>query len=248
MTPQHHDHPRGEDASDTGPLDEAAAYGELSRVALADRPLPETLDRIAGLARRTLPELPEVSVTLVEGESAHTAAFTGEPARRLDERQYDQGFGPCLTAALSGRTIKLSVAEPDNAYRDFLELAGEAGVTHTMSLGLPVTPSTAGALNVYGSSGQEFSPEAERIAGTFASFAGIVLGSVGVDGAATEVAAQLRGALRSRAVVEQAKEVVMAERRCSSEEAFEVLTSLARLQQRKLFEVARDLVHARSAG
>lgn len=248
MTEQPTPYDGGSDPAATGPLDEATAYAQLSRVVVAERPLGETLDEIASLARRTLPQRPEVSVTLVEGESARTAAFTGEPARQLDERQYDRGFGPCLDAAVSGRTIVLTMDAPDEPYPDFRRVAGDLGVTHTMSLGLPVAAQMVGALNIYDSTGTAFSAEAERIAGTFASFAGIVLANVGVYHDAAELAAQLRAALESRAVIEQAKGIIMAGQRCTGDEAFQVLTRLAQSQERKLRDVAQDVVDQTSNG
>jgi len=53
---------------------------------------------------------------------------------------------------------------------------------------------------------------------------------------------QLREAMRSRAVIEQAKGIVMGERRCTAEEAFDVLVKLSQDSNRKLRDVARGLV------
>jgi hypothetical protein len=99
-----------------GRLDEAAAYAAPSTMPLADRPVGEVLDEMALLAKRVLPETPEVSVTLLKGDQAETAAFTGAVALELDERQYDKGFGPCLDAAVSGEKISLSMDEPNGPY------------------------------------------------------------------------------------------------------------------------------------
>jgi len=40
----------------------------------------------------------------LHGEHANTAAFAGEVAHQLDERQYEQGYGPCLDAVLVARS------------------------------------------------------------------------------------------------------------------------------------------------
>ena len=76
--------------------DEATAYASLSKLVYADRPLADTLKRVSVLATQALSETPEVSLTLVEGERAWTAATSGPVALHLDQRQYDTGNGPCL--------------------------------------------------------------------------------------------------------------------------------------------------------
>lgn len=54
--------------------------------------------------------------------------------------------------------------------------------------------------------------------------------------------AQLREALESRVVLEQAKGVMVALRGCAPEEAFESLRALARRSSRRLHDVAREVV------
>ena len=78
-------------------LDPPVAFAELSKIVLGAEPLNVTLERIAVLARATMPEVDEVSMTLLEDGKAKTAVFTGLLAIQLDERQYDTGFGPALT-------------------------------------------------------------------------------------------------------------------------------------------------------
>lgn len=56
------------------------------------------------------------------------------------------------------------------------------------------------------------------------------------------MAEQLETAMRSRAVIEQAKGILMGQRRCTAEEAFEVLVRLSQNSNRKLRDVAQALV------
>jgi GAF domain-containing protein len=223
-------------------LDEASAYAALSRIVLPGRPMQEILEEVAGLAKRVLPEAPEVSVTLMEDDRAHTAAFTGVVAIELDERQYAKGFGPCLDAAVSGSKINLTMDDPDPAYPDFCQLGQRFGVTHSLSVGIPVSTPTVGALNLYNSTGRAFSSEAGRIADTFASFAGIVLATAGLHRDLADLTAQLQSAVRSRAVIDQAKGIIMAQNRCSGEEAFQLLVRASQHRNLKLRLLAEQLV------
>lgn len=52
----------------------------------------------------------------------------------------------------------------------------------------------------------------------------------------------LRAALESRPVIEQAKGVLMARERCTPEEAFEALRRASQRENRRVRDLARDLV------
>ena len=54
--------------------------------------------------------------------------------------------------------------------------------------------------------------------------------------------AGLRAALESRATIEQAKGIVMATMHCTADEAFDLLKQQSQYENRKLREIARDLV------
>lgn len=75
-------------------LHPTAAFAELGRINLAENDLHGVLTRVAELARQTVPGADEVSVTLVRGRAAETAAYTGHLALNLDEWQYARGCWP----------------------------------------------------------------------------------------------------------------------------------------------------------
>jgi hypothetical protein len=62
------------------PADPVAALAELGRIKYSETNLDGVLDRVAGLARETLPGAREVSITLVRDRGPYTAAFTGDMA------------------------------------------------------------------------------------------------------------------------------------------------------------------------
>src|SRR4051794_6842955 len=88
-------------------MDPNEAFAELGRIRLADVNVEALLNKIAHLAKRTIAGANEVSVTLLHDGTPHTAAFTGELARELDESQYERGHGPCLDASLSTATLSV---------------------------------------------------------------------------------------------------------------------------------------------
>jgi GAF domain-containing protein len=224
----------------------AGAYRELARIVLADQPLNATLIRIAELARDAVPGADDVSVTLVQGGKARSVAFAGDSklAAALDERQYEDGFGPCLDAAASGRTIEvLDTSASHEVYPEFAALAQREGVWHTMSVGLPSLQDVTGALNIYGhGTSGPFTPEAREAAAGFAGYVAVALTNTALYHGAVEKVAQMQEAMASRAVIEQAKGILMQVQGIDADAAFELLRKASSHSNRKLRDVARAIV------
>jgi GAF domain-containing protein len=224
------------------PRDPRAAFAELSKIMLDEQPLSATLERVAELAKQTIPGAADVSVTLLQDGQVASAAFTGPLAAQLDERQYESGFGPCMDAATSGTTITIDDTAHSASYPDFSRSAARKGVRHTMSIGLPVQRQIIGALNVYGTDDTPFDEAKQELATAFASYAAVAVANAGVYASTAQLAANLQRALDSRAVIDQAKGILMARHGMSADAAFDRLSKESQLNNRKLRDIAADLV------
>jgi GAF domain-containing protein len=222
--------------------DPRAAFAELSKIMLGEQQLSQTLARVAELAKQTIPGAAEVSVTLLHDSEVATVVFTGALASQLDERQYEAGFGPCVDAALSGTTIAIEDTTDSPTYPDFARLASRQGITHTMSIGLPVQRRTIGALNVYGADHAAFDEATQELAIGFASYAAVALANADLYTSTAQLAANLQRALESRAVIDQAKGILMRDHRCSPDAAFDLLVQRSQTSNRRLREIAQEIV------
>jgi GAF domain-containing protein len=221
----------------------ASAFTELSRMLHDDQPLSTTLQRVAELARDTIPELADVSITLVNDDQPSTVVFTGPLAVDLDERQYADGYGPCTDAAASGHTITVDTSSPAGAsYPAFADLAASRGITHVLSVALPIPQRTVGALNMYSNARAPFAAASVGLAETFAGFAAVAITNAVVYRDALDLAAHLRTAMQTRAVIEQAKGIIVARNHCTTEEAFKALGQMSQRTHVKLRDVATTLV------
>ncbi|MCM0677223.1 GAF and ANTAR domain-containing protein [Micromonospora phytophila] len=229
------------------PMDPTEAFTELGRIKLGEVGLDDVLQRVAELAERVLPVPVQVSVTLVRGGIGYTAAFTGDVARDLDERQYAQGRGPCLDAAASGDVMSVPDLAADDRWPDWAERAEKAGVGSSVSIGLPVQEAVVGALNVYAPTPHAFDDDSVSVLETFAAYAAVALANAQLYDSTATLARQMQEAMANRAVIEQAKGIIMAERRCTPAEAFAVLAKVSQDSNCKLREVAQALVD-RAAG
>jgi GAF domain-containing protein len=228
--------------ADDEPLDPVEAFAEIHRIKLSETNLDGVLNHLSRLARRTIPGAAEVSVTLSRGKGAYTAAFTGDLALALDETQYQQGHGPCLDALASGDTMLIENVDTETRWPGYIPQAAAAGCHSSMSVGLPVHGSVAGALNIYATEPQAFDDDAVALAQTFAGYAAVALANAHLYDTQAALAYQMQTAMASRAVIEQAKGIIMGDRRCTAEQAFQILTKLSQDTNRKLRDVAQALV------
>ena len=228
-----------------GPQDRAGladAIAELALMAVEDSSPESRLLRVAQLAQRTLPEVQDVSVTLVERNHPKTVVFTGPLAVDLDERQYAIGFGPCLDAARSGLVISVDAADETSPYGEFASLAARAGIRQTLAVGMPVSGRSIGGLNVYRSVDGPVPDLLLEQVEAFVAVAAVTVNNVASYTRAVRETEDLRTAMDTRAVIEQAKGILIARERCSPDQAFELLTRMSQHTHTKLRDVAVQIV------
>jgi GAF domain-containing protein len=214
----------------------------LSKIMLDAQPMPETLTHVAELAKESIPGALDVSVTLMQNGKVFSVAFTGSLAVQLDERQYEAGFGPCVDAALSGKIITIEDTAASEAYSDFGRMARRKSITHTRSIGLSTSRQTVGALNVYGAGAEGFDETSKELATAFAGYAAVAVANAGVYASAVALVRNLQRALESRAAIDQAKGILMGRHGLSAEDAFDLLAEQSQHSNRKVREIAQEMV------
>ena len=115
-----------------------------------------------------------------------------------------------------------------------------------MSVPMTAQGSVVGALNFYSKSVDAFEVEAASVAEVVAAHAGLACQVGAAFYGHRDLADQLAEAMQSRAVIEQAKGVIVAFFHRDPEDAWNDLVQLSQRSNRKLREVAMELV-ARAA-
>jgi len=225
-----------------GPVDAGEAFHELGLLVLGEQSMESVLQKVAELAKSVVPGASEVSVTLVTGERASTAAFTGPLAVELDERQYERGYGPCLQAAATGEQVHVEDAATETRFGDYTTAAVQRGALSSLSTPIQLQQATSAALNIYSTAPGAFDEHSRQLAATFASYAAVALANMHLYDSTRRLAVNLEAAIASRAVIDQAKGMLMSQRRCTGEQAFELLVAASQRTNRKLRDVAQDLV------
>ncbi len=214
----------------------------LSQFFVGDTTLQHTLQKVADLACETIPASEMAGITMVVEGRPKTAIFTDEQAVDIDAAQYETGIGPCLDAFRHQRVFRVDSTERDDRWPAFSEAAGARGVKSVLSLPLLANHEGLGALNLYSTDEEAFSAEDEKVGLAFAAQAGIALANAQAYWDACQLSENLAEAMKSRATIEQAKGILMAARRCGPDEAFEMLVRASQRENRKLRDIAEQLV------
>jgi GAF domain-containing protein len=114
-------------------------------------------------------------------------------------------------------------------------------VRSTLSLPLNTEDSILGALNLYSRQTGAFDGN-DQIVSVFVAHAATSLANSHAYWAAQTLSEQLQEALESRAVIEQAKGVLIAGHRVDPDDAFEMLKVRSQHENRKLRDVATGIV------
>src|SRR4051794_4652316 len=219
---------------------------ELSRVALVDRTLTDVLTDITRIAALGIPGAESTSITLLRNDKAFTAAHYGEMALAADELQYANGSGPCMDAGRGGVLLRVDDMRIEERWPGYVSHAGDtAGVLSPLSVPLPYQGSSIGALNNYSTKPAAFAePESMQAGREVAEVIAVAVANADAHWQLGEQARNMRLAMESRAVIEQAKGVLMAQRRVDAEAAFEILRAASQRYNRKLRDIAIGIVES----
>jgi transcriptional regulator with GAF, ATPase, and Fis domain len=169
-------------------------------------------------------------------------AASEERMRVLELFEMQSAQGPCLDALGTGQAVQASAAESRRRWPAFAPRASAAGFRVLCAVPMRAHADIIGALNLFRGSDQPFSDAELEIARAMAQVATIALIQERAIRERSMRAEQLQAALRSRIVIEQAKGMLAEHLSTTIDEAFQLLNNYARDHNRRLTEVAREVV------
>jgi GAF domain-containing protein len=214
----------------------------LSQLATGKLELTDVLTRVAEYAVAAIPGADGAGLTLLEEGRADTIVASTPFVADVDAIQYGLEEGPCVTAALQGRTVRSGALDRDAQWPRFGAQVARLGVNSALSLPLFGPERVVGAMNVYAHDKDAFSDHAAQIGELFAVPAAIAVLNAQVLAQAKRLAQQLRTALTSRAVIDQALGILMSRAGSTVEEAFDRLRQRSQADNVKLRDVAQRVV------
>ena len=225
------------------------ALSALSQFLVSTSSVGDTLQRVAEITTQALPAAKMAGISMLsEKGKPTTTIFTDEESPQIDASQYESGRGPCLDAWRQQRVVRIDdMALAASEYPEFSATAQEHGVQSTLSLPLFADRAGVGALNLYAATTEGFSVEDEETGTDLAAAASNVLANASAYWEARNLGEQLIEAMKSRAEIEQAKGILMAQSPgITADDAFDLLRRASQRENMKLREVARRIVDRRS--
>lgn len=231
--------PAGEVTGTKGASDALALrLSELARNLHHEGNTHDTLARIVRAAVELIPGVEHGSISVVtDRRQVDSQVPSGDLPRRVDRLQSETGQGPCLDAVFEQQTVRINDLSRAERWPEFAPRAVEAGARAMLSFQLYVDGDSLGALNLYSSVPDAFDDESEHVGLLFASHAAIAFADV-------QKREHLLRAMETRDLIGQAKGILMERLKVSGDQAFLILAQVSQDTNRKLRDVAEQLVHS----
>ena len=217
----------------------AGLLSELSARLLGADDLGQGLDRLAAFAAGALPGVLRCSVVLIADGGPPARAASGTRGQTLDDLQYTSGLGPALDAARARTTVTVRDLTADDRWPELAECARTDGVHAMAALSLDVHRSSVGALSLFVAEPGGVGPD-------------LLLTAMAIVNQAQVLLAELRRREYrvENPAVDRAAGVIIAQRGCGVQEAYDVLQETAHRLGLDRTTVAERLIAAaaRNAG
>jgi hypothetical protein len=223
-------------------LDLARETADL--LSVANKSLSRSLNELVTLAARQVRACSGASATLWRGGEPLVMAASHPDISGLIEVERASGGGPELTALSSGATVACPDTVTERRWPGYAEAALARGVRCSVTLA-HVAGAAAVTLSLFGARPRVLDPGELPLAELLVAVGGAVIGNMSSYTDAERTALQLREAAESRALVDQAKGILMHAMGCSADQAFERMREISQQHSLKVTEVARRIIDSR---
>lgn len=230
--------PEGVDPAEEAGIALAADFAAVARDLHGQPTTDLTLHRLVELAVEMVETCEDAGVTVARGGSVTSAAATSSVVEELDAIQGATGEGPVpdgLRRVPVYRTDDLAAEPSWPAYR---EQAGRLGIRSVLSFRLFSEDAGLGALTLYSRQPAAFDDGHFATGAIFAAHASVALATA----READTARTLRRAVDSNRTIGMAMGILMATLRIDEDAAFGMLRELSSTQNRKLSDVAAEVV------
>lgn len=226
----------------------AAEDGIVSRLqdlVLETADAGEFFDELAAFCAHLLArsdEAPDCNVMVVRRKRPVIVACSTPWARRMDELQIAFGDGPCLSAMRTGTTMHVPDVSGEDRWPEYIRAVAGQGVRSILCVPLQMDGDSTAALNFYSSREYGFSGEDIDRAELFGEQSAKTL-RLELRLARLQYAKEdLEAAMKSRTGIDIAVGAIMAQNRCSQDEAMAILVKASSSRNIKLRDVAAGVI------
>ncbi|MEV0289279.1 MULTISPECIES: GAF and ANTAR domain-containing protein [unclassified Kribbella] len=219
---------------------------ELTDTLVDDFDIIDFLDRLAGRCSELL-GVTACGILLVDHHGAlNLVAASSEQARLVELSQLQNSEGPCLDTFATGEPVqRADLRDDDPRWPRFTAAAIRAGYRSVHAVPMRLRDVVLGAVNLFGDDAGPLDPDTLALARALADAASIGIVHQRAMFRQEVVTEQLQTALNSRILIEQAKGYLTHSLGIGIDAAFATLRRYARDHNRRLTEVAQDVVDGR---
>ncbi len=205
-----------------------------------------SLSQLATAAAQSVPGCSAATVVTWQHREPVLIASTHPDLPRLVHVQVESGRGPALVALAAAEPVSCPDTLAEERWPEYAASALRIGVRCSLTFAYLADLAGPGAvsLSLYGARARSIDPRQAQPAETLGALGGAVLGAVSVYNDAKRTAGQLRDAAETRAVVDQAKGILMHALGCSAEEALQRMRQTSQQKNVKAIDVAREIIES----
>ncbi|MFE4196219.1 GAF and ANTAR domain-containing protein [Paenarthrobacter sp. NPDC056912] len=180
--------------------------------------------------------------TVISNKKLLAAASSSPLAKKLDDIQYRYGDGPGLAAARTRATIHVPDVHTERRWPDYVRAAEATKARSILALPLDLGPSADGVMTLYSTHDHAYFDRdilaARQVTGVASKALQLALKMAQLRDTRDDMAA----ALESRTTIDTAVGMIMAQNRCSRDEAFQILVKASNHRNIKLRTVAAGVI------
>jgi hypothetical protein len=200
-----------------------------------------SLNKLAELAAWQVPACAGAHAAVWRDGEVIAAAATHPDLAELADLQLNIRRGPLVAAADGGAPISCPDLLDETRWPEYAEAALRRGVRCSVHL-VRELPHGALVLSLAGVRPGALDAQSDPMADTLAAFGGAMLANARAYGQAKRTASQLKDAVVTRPVVDQAKGILMHALGCDADEALRRLRQESQRRHIKVTEVAAEIV------
>jgi len=217
---------------------------EPPSLAAAETAEPRSLNELVADAAREVPGCAGAAAALWRDDEPVALAASHPSLPELIEVQVSAGRGPLLDALGTGEPVACPDTLEDDRWPEFTDAALRLGVRCSLTVASRPGPEAV-CLSLFGARRGVLAAPSVPVAERIVAFGGVVVGIASEYDEARRAVRQLRDAAESRAVVDQAKGVLMHALGCSADEALARMRQISQARNLKVTEVAARITDAR---
>lgn len=223
----------------------------LHELVLNSSDVEDFLNELAQVSARNLSEPGDemlCAITLLRQRKGTTVASSSQEARSIGRLEHRFTETPGMTASTTQETVHIPDLTDDGRWPDYSSAVLAQGIRSVAALPFQLEGETKAALLLYSGRAHRFEGRILKFAEDFVSQTSLALRLAVRFAHFSETAANLRATLETRTVIDMAVGIIMAQNRCSQQDAFNILKAASSTRNSKLHHVAAAVVNSLGQG